>query len=170
MKAKKIVTRKPFESQDYIKFLSTFHVLVRAAENGNAKAARFLATMLHSFKITQRVLDLPDAVFDSKPKMASVPKVCSIKPVGTGKAEWKSSKSLDERLAELETDLRLHPLAFDKEAHGRYWNEIVASMEILFHLAESGSAEACGFLKLKAEEFLQVGGELGWQRGCPIKY
>ncbi len=56
MKAPKI-TQSKFS---YVDFLSTFHIMVRAAENGSAAAERFLTTTYHSFKITQRVLALPD--------------------------------------------------------------------------------------------------------------
>jgi hypothetical protein len=77
---------------------------------------------------------------------------------------------LDEWLAELEADIHLHPLTFDSSVQCRYWNEIIVSLEILFELAKQGSVEACGFLKLKAEEFLEVGGKLGWKTGCPIEY
>jgi len=56
MKPKKVITRSKF---NYVDFLSSFHGLVHAAENGSAEAKGFLTTMYHSFKITERVLALP---------------------------------------------------------------------------------------------------------------
>ena len=56
MKPKKVITRSKF---NYVDFLSSFHGLVHAAENGSAEAKGFLTTMYHSFKIMERVLALP---------------------------------------------------------------------------------------------------------------